>query len=165
MNHAAIGRKLSRTAEDYLEAILNVTLRKGYARTGEIARELGLSPSSVVELFRKLDRMGLIEYRKYEGVVFRPEGRAIAEVIKYRHDTLREFLRMAAVPDDIASKDACYMEHELHPDTIRCIRDFIEVLQNDPSLATMIRQRIETKRVLTAAGSPDQTVGPARISV
>ena len=138
-------KNLSRTAEDYLEAILNVTLKKGYARTGDVAKELSLAPSSVVELFKKLDSMGLVEYRKYEGVVFKPEGREIAELIKYRHDTLREFLVMASVPDTIAAVDACYMEHELHPETIRCIRTFIEVFQEDPSLAALVRDRIDIK--------------------
>ena len=139
-------KNLSRTAEDYLEAILNVTIEKGYARTGDVARELHLSPSSVVEVFKKLDAMGLIEYRKYEGVVFKPKGREMAELIKYRHDTLREFLMMASVPADIAAVDACYMEHELHPDTIRCIRSFIEVFEEDPTLTTMIQKRINMKR-------------------
>jgi DtxR family Mn-dependent transcriptional regulator len=138
-------KKLSRTVEDYLEAILNVTLKKGYARTGDVAKELGLTPSSVVELFKKLDTMGFVEYRKYEGVVFKPEGRKVAELIKYRHDTLREFLVMANVPDDIAVRDACYMEHELHPETIRCIRTFIEVFQEDPELTSRVCTLMQMK--------------------
>jgi DtxR family Mn-dependent transcriptional regulator len=142
-------KNLSRTAEDYLEAILNVTLEKGYARTGDVARELRLAPSSVVELFKKLDAMGLVEYRKYEGVVFKPEGRKIAELIKCRHDTLREFLMMASVPADIAAVDACYMEHELHPETIRCIRSFIEVFEEDPTLSAMVQKQMSIKREQT----------------
>jgi len=138
-------KNLSRTAEDYLEAILNVTIKKGYARTGDVAKELRLSPSSVVGIFKKLDAMGFIEYRKYEGVVFKPKGREMAELIKYRHDTLREFLMMATVPADIAAEDACYMEHELHPVTIRCIRSFIEVFEEDPTLAAMVQTRMVMK--------------------
>jgi DtxR family Mn-dependent transcriptional regulator len=140
-------KNLSRTVEDYLEAILNVTIQKGYARTGDVAKELCLAPSSVVEVFKKLDAMGFVEYRKYEGVVFKQKGREMAECIKYRHDTLREFLMMATVPADIAAEDACYMEHELHPVTIRCIRSFIEVFEEDPTLAAMVQERMNRKEI------------------
>ncbi|MBP2133312.1 DtxR family Mn-dependent transcriptional regulator [Methanomicrobium sp. W14] len=120
---------LSRKAEDYLEAILNVSLEKGYAKTRDIAKELGVSPPSVVEMFIKLDRLKMIEYRKYEGVILKPSGREIAEVIKYRHDTLMEFLKLISVPDKIANDDACMMEHELHPKTIEQIHLFVNFLK------------------------------------
>lgn len=133
-------KNLSRTAEDYLEAILNVTLEKGYARTKDVACELGLSPSSVVEMFRKLDGMGLIEYRRYEGVVLKPAGREVAEAIKSRHDTLKEFLKIIHVPEKVAESDACYMEHELHPATIRQIRLLVEALRSDSGISEHIRR-------------------------
>jgi DtxR family Mn-dependent transcriptional regulator len=140
MKHKDCAKNLSRRVEDYLEAILNVTLEKGYARTKDVACELDLSPSSVVEMFRKLDAMRLVEYRRYEGVVLNPAGREIAEVIKARHDTLREFLRIIHVSEKIANADACYMEHELHPETIRQIRLLVEALQSDSGVSERIRR-------------------------
>ena len=140
MKHRGCATNLSRRVEDYLEAILNVTLEKGYARTKDVACELDLSPSSVVEMFRKLDDMRLVEYRRYEGVVLNPAGREIAEVIKARHDTLKEFLRIIHVPEKIADADACYMEHELHPETIRRIRLLVEALQSDSGVSDRIRR-------------------------
>lgn len=133
--------ELSHKAEDYLEAILNVTLEKGYARTKDVAGELGVQPSSVVEMFKKLDRLALVRYRPYEGVVLTQRGREIAEVIKYRHDTLKAFLLLVNVPEKIAESDACFMEHELHPETIRQIRKLIEVLQDDSGLFALLKQR------------------------
>ncbi len=133
-------KNLSRTAEDYLEAILNVTLEKGYARTKDVARELDLSPSSVVEMFRKLNGMGLVEYRRYEGVVLKPAGREVAEAIKSRHDTLKEFLKIIQAPEKIAEFDACYIEHELHPTTIRQIRVLVEALRSEPGIPERIRR-------------------------
>jgi len=145
MHNGYAVNELSRTAEDYLEAILNITLQKGYARTKDVACELDLSPSSVVEMFRKLDRMGLIEYRRYEGVILKPAGREIAEAIKFRHDTLKEFLLRIRVPEEIADNDACFMEHELHPETVRQIRVLIEVLRNDPDLCDRIQKSMATQ--------------------
>ena len=64
----------------------------------------------------------------------------VAEVIKARHDTLKEFLRIIHVPEKIASADACYMEHELHPETIRQIRLLVEVLRADSGVSERIRR-------------------------
>ncbi|WP_235855581.1 metal-dependent transcriptional regulator [Methanofollis fontis] len=121
---------LSRKAEDYLEAILNVSQEKGYARTKDVAGELDVSPSSVVEMFQKLDRLGMVDYRPYEGVTLRPEGEKIARVIKSRHDTLKCFLMLIDVPEEIAESDACFMEHELHPETIEQIGMFVDFLRH-----------------------------------
>ncbi len=145
MKHTRCVTTLSRKAEDYLEAILNVTLEKGYARTKDVARELDVSPSSVVEMFQKLDGMGLIEYRRYEGVVLQPRGREIAEVIKFRHDTLKDFLLLIKVPEKVAEQDACFMEHELHPETVRQIRSLIDVLRADSDLSGHLERTIRNQ--------------------
>jgi len=121
---------LSRKAEDYLEAILNVILQKGYARTKDVAGDLGVSPSSVVEMFRKLDAMHLVDYRKYEGVTLTEKGRAVAEVIKFRHDTLKRLFLLLGVSETVADGDACLMEHELSDESIRQIRLFVDFLDS-----------------------------------
>ncbi|NLO77755.1 MAG: metal-dependent transcriptional regulator [Methanomicrobiales archaeon] len=135
-----VTQHLSRRAEDYLEAILNVILEKGYARTTDVAHKLAVSPSSVVEMFRKLDALHLICYRRYEGAVFLPEGREIAEHIKYRHDTLKKFILIIGVSEKIADADACFMEHELHPDTVRRIHHFIAYTEENPSVCEQIQR-------------------------
>ena len=130
---------LSRKAEDYLEAILNASSEKGYARTKDIAQELCIQPPNVVEMVQKLDRTGMITYRKYDGVTLTPEGRRIAEIIKDRHETIQMFLELFKVPEAIASKDACMMEHELTPDTIGQIRLFFTFLKENPGAANAMK--------------------------
>ena len=130
---------LSRKAEDYLEAILNASSEKGYARTRDIARELGLQPPTVVEMVQKLDKIGMIVYRKYDGVTLTPQGRKIAEVIRDRHVTLRTFLELVRVPHAIAEKDACMMEHELSPETIEQIRSFLAFVVENPQAVTAMK--------------------------
>jgi DtxR family Mn-dependent transcriptional regulator len=130
---------LSRKAEDYLEAILNASSEKGYARTKDIAKELDIRPPTVVEMVQKLDKIGMIVYRKYDGVTLTEQGRKIAEVIRDRHVTLRSFLELVAVPHAIAEKDACMMEHELSPETIEQIRSFISFVRENPQAATAMK--------------------------
>lgn len=64
--------------------------------------------------------------------VVAPEGWSIAEVIKYRHETLRAFLTLIRVPEVAASRDACIMEHEISPETIEQIRHFVPPRQGYP---------------------------------
>jgi DtxR family Mn-dependent transcriptional regulator len=146
--HKGCVKNLSRKAEDYLEAILNVILTKGYAKTKDVAAELGVTPPSVVEMFRKLDRLGLVEYRRYEGVIFTPQGKKIAEVIKSRHDTLKRLLMLIDVPEETADADACMMEHELSEKSIRQIRLFVDFLDSEASSPDTIKAFITfyTKR-------------------
>jgi DtxR family Mn-dependent transcriptional regulator len=123
-------RNLSRKTEDYLEAILTVSWEKGYAKTKDVAEELHVSPPSVVEMFRKLDKRGLIRYRRYEGVTLTPEGREIAEQIKDRHETIKAFLTLINVSEEVADRDACIMEHELDSTTIEQLKEFVAFLNS-----------------------------------
>ena len=91
-------------------------------------------------MFAKLDRKKLVVYRKYEGVTLTEAGRTIAEQIKYRHDVLVGFLRLISVPEEIATKDACFMEHELNAETIQKIKQFVEYVSISKSA------QIEMKR-------------------
>ncbi len=136
---------LSRKIEDYLEAILCVAREKGYARTSDVAKELSVSPSSVVEMFQKLGHMGLVTYRRYEGVTLTPEGRSIAEVIAFRHETLKGFLSLIGVSERVSEEDACFMEHELHNETIEQVRGLVEYLERSPSFKAEFEAFLKTR--------------------
>ncbi|MGB2841068.1 MAG: metal-dependent transcriptional regulator [Halobacteriota archaeon] len=123
---------LSRKAEDYLEAILNIAEKKGYTRVKDIASALDIKPSSVVEMLKRLNDMGLVEYRKYDGVTLTPKGREIASVVKDRHDTIKAFLEIIKVPEKIADKDACIIEHELETKTIEQLKNFVRFVKSAP---------------------------------
>jgi len=58
-------RILSRRMEDYLRSIYEVVERKGFARIRDVAKELGLKPSTVVEMVRKLHKNSFVRYEKY----------------------------------------------------------------------------------------------------
>jgi DtxR family Mn-dependent transcriptional regulator len=123
---------LSRKAEDYLEAILNITEKKGRTRTKDIALALGIKPPSVVEMLKRLHDMGLVEYQRYEGVRLTARGTGIARVVKERHETIRAFLEIINVPKKIANKDACIIEHELEPETIGQLKNFVRFVKSAP---------------------------------
>ncbi len=81
--------------------------------------------SSVIEMVKKLDRKGFVVYRKYDGVTLTERGREIASIIKDRHDTIKAFLKIISVPEQIAERDACTMEHELDSITTKQIKNLV----------------------------------------
>lgn len=123
--------------EDYLETIYVLSKNKGYARTGEIARALNLSPSSVVEMIGKISKLGYLEWKRYEGVYLSPEGRMKGEIIHIRHETLRKFFEFIGVAPDIANKEACIIEHELSPITTSAIGNLVRFLQTPAGTETI----------------------------
>jgi len=92
-----LNSKISGRAEDYLRGIYEIVERKGFARVRDIARELNVKPSSVVEMLKKLQEMNLVIYKKYGGVRLTDKGEELAEVVKRRHETFRKFLELILV--------------------------------------------------------------------
>ncbi|MDY6864404.1 MAG: metal-dependent transcriptional regulator [Halobacteriota archaeon] len=123
---------LSRKAEDYLEAIVNIMEFKGYIRVKDIASSLDVSSSSVVEMMKKLDSMGLVIYKKHDGIRLTPKGGEIGRMVKFRHKTIKDFLEIIDVPEDIADKDACTMEHNLNTETVEQIKKLVEFVKTAP---------------------------------
>ncbi len=90
--------EISNRVEDYLRVIYEVVKRKGYARTKDIAAELGVKPPTVTEMLKKLDRKGLISYERYGAVTLTKKGEEIARSVESRHETFVKLLEMLLVP-------------------------------------------------------------------
>ena len=114
--------------EDYLEAIDSIIGKKGYARVKDISEILGVGPSSVTEMFQKLNKTGYINYEKYGGVTLTSKGKKIAKDTKKKHIILHEFLLILGVDDKIADEDACRIEHVLNPETLDRLTKFVEFM-------------------------------------
>ena len=114
--------------EDYLEAILHIVRKKGYARVGDIAKHLGCSAATVTEMFGRLGERKLVNYEKYGGVTLTEEGRKIGEDVDNRHKLIKSFIQMLGVGEEIADIDACEVEHSLHPETLERLQMFLDAL-------------------------------------
>jgi DtxR family Mn-dependent transcriptional regulator len=121
---------MTERTEDYMEAIYNVHTKKGYIRVKDLAVELGVKCPSVTEMLKKLESLRLITYEKYGGILLTEKGAQVAMAVKDRHDTLVSLLTLAGVPNDIANKDACVMEHHLSPISLACLKQMVSDLEN-----------------------------------
>ncbi|WP_234988083.1 metal-dependent transcriptional regulator [Demequina sp. NBRC 110056] len=81
------------TMQDYLKAIWNAREWSDAPVTVSVlAARLGLSPSSVSELVRKLADRGLVTHVKYGSISLTDEGRAIALATVRKHRLIETFL-------------------------------------------------------------------------
>ncbi|MCW4024542.1 MAG: metal-dependent transcriptional regulator [Candidatus Bathyarchaeota archaeon] len=119
---------ISSKAEDYLRTIHESTSQKGFVRIKDIARELDITSSTVVEMMKKLNTKGLVNYEKYGGITLTERGTEIALIVEKRHETFRNILEILLVPKDIALKDAHILEHKLQPKTILQFSRFLDLI-------------------------------------
>ena len=115
--------------EDNLEALDSIIEKKGYAKVKDVSSILKVGPSSVTEMFQKLQNAGFINYEKYGGVTLTPKGKKIAKNTKEKHNILHNFLLLLGVDDENANDDACKMEHILTPETLDRLTKFVEFIQ------------------------------------
>ena len=94
-----------------------------------MARMLEVSSPSVTEMFRKLDAKGLVKYQRSRGVRLTPRGMKIASSVWDRHLSLKRFLGILDLPEEICDGDACALEHYVSPETILRIKQFISFVE------------------------------------
>lgn len=112
------------SGENYLEAILNIIERSGKCRSVDVAKELGFSKPSVSVMIRELREQGFIEIDELNNIRLTESGKTIAKSISERHEILVKVFIMLGVPEDIALKDACKIEHDLSSVSFDRIKEF-----------------------------------------
>jgi Mn-dependent DtxR family transcriptional regulator len=127
--------------EDYLENIYKLIEQKGYARVSDIAEALEVHPSSVTKMVQKLDQNNYLVYEKYRGLVLTPKGKKIGKRLVDRHHLLEQFLRLIGVSEENVYRDVEGIEHHLSWDSLTCIENLVNVLEQNPSIIRHLHER------------------------
>ena len=115
--------ELTKSNEDYLEAIGLLSEKNGTAQVRDIAEMLKVKMPSVTSAVKQLADMGLVEYTQYAPVKLTPQGRRIAGKIIVSHGILFDFLREElALPEERANEVACQIEHIMTFEEIEKLR-------------------------------------------
>lgn len=109
---------MTKSLEDYVEAIYRLAGDTGFARVVDIAKMLGVKMPSVNSAVKELASLKLVRYEKYREITLTDEGLAVAKKVFKLHTTLKNFLLSLGVSEDNAEHDACAMEHILSDETI-----------------------------------------------
>ena len=132
----------TRAQEDYLEQILSLIEKKGYARVVDIAKNLNIAQASVTGMIQRMDAEGLVSYEKYRGVILTSEGEEIARAIINRHESLTEFFKLFGLYDDTIYEDIEGIEHHMSPPTLATIQALTKELERQPALLDRVKSKV-----------------------
>ena len=122
---------LQESGEMYLETILILSRKKGLVRSVDISEYMGYSKPSVSRA------VGLLKSGEYisideEGHIHLTDlGLRTAEKIVGRHTILTQLLVALGVDAEIASADACKMEHVISDVTFEAIKNHMQMYGNN----------------------------------
>jgi Mn-dependent DtxR family transcriptional regulator len=122
--------ELTKALEMYVKVAYELEEKLGIATVTEIADRLGVKAPSVTAALQKLDSMGMVKYRRYQNVKLTKVGKMVAKKLHNRNKTLMDFLLMIGVDEEIASTDACEIEHVVNPLTIEKLSEYLKNLSN-----------------------------------
>ncbi len=113
---------MTKSLEDYVEAIYRLSQEGGRARVVDVASMLRVKMPSVNNAVKELARLKLVKYEKYRELILTEEGVAVAKKVYEHHLLLKNYLMSLGVSEENAENDACAMEHILSEETMECIR-------------------------------------------
>ena len=105
-------------AQDYVEAIADLSAAVGEARVTDLARRLGVTHVTVNRTLARLQAAGYVNTKPYRAIFLTAAGRTLAAESKQRHETVVAFLLSLGVPKKIAELDAEGIEHHVSPETL-----------------------------------------------
>jgi len=106
------------TAQDYVEAIADLSASLGESRVTDLARRLGVTHVTVNRTLARLRQAGFVNTKPYRAIFLTDCGRRLAEESKRRHETVAAFLRKLGVSEKTAEMDAEGIEHHVSPETL-----------------------------------------------
>jgi len=131
---AALSGAASTAADDYLKTIYSHTEWQPEPITpSQLAARLGLAPSSVTEMVKKLAAAGLVDHRPYSAISLTPEGERRALAMLRRHRLIETWLvRVHGYGWDEVDEEAEVLEHAISDRLLDAIDAQLGHPQRDP---------------------------------
>lgn len=144
-------QKFDLTTQEYIEIIFDLQKKDNFARVTDIAKERGVSRSSVSTALNVLKKRRLINHETYGNVELTPEGFSLGSELEKRHQVIaRFFTNFLAIPAEHANVDACQLEHHISNESIRRLVQFIHFFENadtcKPETLITLRAYLEAEK-------------------
>lgn len=117
---------VNESAENYLETILMLSKKLPVVRAVDIANELGFKKSSVSIAMKNLREKNYITVTDAGFIYLTNAGKDIAEMVYERHEFLSSWLISLGVPSEIATEDACKIEHIFSKESYDAIKKYVK---------------------------------------
>jgi len=118
--------KIQESGEMYLETILVLKNKFGVVRSIDVANETGYSKPSVSRAMGILKEGGFIKVDKEGSITLTSRGEDVAKSIYERHIILTDFFIKLGVNPEIATEDACKIEHDISEETFEKIKKYVK---------------------------------------
>ena len=119
-------KKLHRSGEDYLEAILILQKKNGPVRSSDVADFLNVTRPSVSRAISILREDGFILMNGDKTITLTEAGSETAGKVYERHCVLKDWLVTLGVDPEIAERDACGIEHIISRESFERIKLLIK---------------------------------------
>ena len=114
--------KMQESAQDYLESILILSQDHEHVRATDICNYFGYARATVSVFLKQLKENGYVTVSEHNHIYLTEQGRAVAEEMYERHEFLSQLFIKIGVPEDIAKKDACRVEHYVSRETFEAMK-------------------------------------------
>ena len=128
----------SESQEMYLKAIYQLSLATNKVRKIDIAKELGLSKSSVTNAISKLILTGMVKMDDNNNIVLTEQTLEHAKQLYTRYTTFYKLLVSQGISQDKAKDIACKLEHAVDDEVFELIAKKTKPTDN----STLSEQRI-----------------------
>ncbi len=113
---------LQESGEMYLETIYVLSKKLGSVRAVDVGEYMGYSKPSVSRAMGLLKSSGYVETAADGSLLLTESGLDVAMRTYERHTLLSELFIKLGVPEDVAVKDACKIEHDISDETFAAIK-------------------------------------------
>jgi Mn-dependent DtxR family transcriptional regulator len=124
---------LTPTRENYLRALYQLSRSGAGVRLTDLARMQGVRLPTARHAVDCLRDAGLVAQESYGLITLTGPGRTTGRAICDRFDLTRKFLiDVLGVPEEVAEREACIMEHHLDDDTLNRLAAFVKKVTDAP---------------------------------
>ena len=109
----------------YLETILILTQENKNVRAIDVCEYMGFSKPSVSRALGLLKGGGYISVDEDGYITLTDEGRYVADKMYDRHKILTDFLISLGVTEEVATADACKIEHHISDESFDALKKFL----------------------------------------
>jgi len=138
---------MTKSLEDYLEVIYQLSLTNQFIRVSYVAKKLNVSNSSVNNAIKELTQRNLITHQKYGMIELTESGLVEAKKITGKHTLLKSFfVNVLKVSESNAESDACAMEHFISEESLK---QMIQYMKNNTQVDQSLNLNENLPRVYT----------------
>lgn len=122
---------LQESGEMYLETVYILSKKSESIRSIDICEHMGYSKPSVSRAVGLLKNGGYVTVDEKGYITLTNEGKSVAEKVFERHTMLTDFLVKLGVDKDIASEDACKIEHHISEESFEAIKRHVNAFKSE----------------------------------